>query len=221
MRPLTFALMLLIALVSLAAMAAVAGWMGYGPFGGDRSRPVTASVSGNVLRIDQNYLRVAEQRNGGEQDHVDLVARFPDFLPARSVSAAGAIRDVDEARQVVVTLAAPDDVVDPADRPSKLYARFLSPDVWSHPGGLVMRRFEAGTPYDSEELYLAPPEGRAFSARCMRPGHKPDGLPDSCIADFRMSGLDVRIRFQPDLLPEWQSLIEGVRGLVRSILVTP
>ena len=218
MRPLPFAILLTVALVSLAAILAVVGWLGPGVAWFNRSSIVTAQISGNSLRIDADYLRLADQRNGGELDHVDLVARFPDFLPARQTSGARAARDTEEVRQVVVTLSAPDDSVDPAERPAKLYARFLAPDVWSHPGGLVMRRFETGTPYDNEELYLAPPEGRAFSARCMRPAQPPDGLPDSCIADLRQSGFDVRFRFPPELLPEWQALSDGVRGLVRSLM---
>ena len=80
-----------------------------------------------------------------------------------------------------------------------------------------MRRFEAGSPYDREELYIAPPEGRTFYARCMRPIQPPDGLPESCISEFRQGGLDIRVRFNPELLPHWSQLTEGVRGLVRSL----
>ena len=99
----------------------------------------------------------------------------------------------------------------------KLYARFLEQTAWNNPGGLIMRRFEKGSPYEREDLYLAPPEGRIFAARCMRPSQPPDGLPNTCITEFRLRGLDAQLRFVPDLLPEWERLMDGARGLIESL----
>ncbi len=47
---------------------------------------------------------------------------------------------------------------------------------------------------------MAPPEGRVFAARCTRPMQPPDGLPNTCLSEMRFNGLDVRLRFSPNLL---------------------
>ena len=54
-------------------------------------------------------------------------------------------------------------------------------------------------------------------ARCAQPPEKPDGLPDSCLTEFRQNGLDVQMRFSPSLLAEWERMMEGARALVRRL----
>ena len=119
---------------------------------------------------------------------------------------------------IFLTIRPKDPTIDPADRPAKLYARFLETTGWSHPGGLVMRRFENGSPFEREELYMTPPEGRVFAARCARPIQPPDGLPNTCISEIRIEGLDVQMRFSPDMLVNWETLVLGSRQLVSSFL---
>mgnify|MGYP003350395993 CR=1 FL=1 len=123
----------------------------------------------------------------------------------------------DPAAFFVLALQASDRSVDPSERMEKLYGRFLERDVWTHPGGLFMRRFENASPYEREDLYFAPPEGRRFAARCVRPAQPPDGLPNMCVSEFRQRGLDAQIRFSPDLLPDWERLHEGSRALIEQM----
>jgi hypothetical protein len=204
------------ALIAGCALAGVgATWAAMRSFGEER-RVMAVTVAGNRLRIDSAYLAPAQPEGDGAHDSISVIARFPNFLPAQLSGRAGE----EAARDVVVTLLAPEGAMDPADRPAKLYARFLEADVWSHPGGLIVRQFEEGGPYENEELYMAPPEGRAFFARCMRPPQPPDGLPNTCLTELRQSGLDARIRFSPELLADWQALMAGARGLIRSFLRT-
>lgn len=216
MRSLQIAGLLTVAAAALGLLGIGATRMGYGPLAARGATTVTATVAGTALHLDVGYLRLPDQMRGGELRQVDLAANFPDFRPARR-SAPGPDQPWQAPQEVVVSILPPDDAVDPSERPSKLYARFLEADAWSHPGGLVMRRFEAGSPYDREELYIAPPEGRTFYARCMRPVQPPDGLAESCISEFRQGGLDIRVRFNPELLPHWSQLTEGVKGLVRAV----
>ena len=165
------------------------------------------------------YARLPSARRGGRFERLDLAASFPKFAPAGEVTEASPSLDLAErgARTVFLTLTQADNTVDPAERPVKLYARFLEKEEWSHPGGLVMRRFSPGSPFDNEDLYIAPPEGRLFSARCMRPAVSPDGLPDTCIHEFRVNGLNAQLRFAPALLADWESLSEGARRLVEGM----
>lgn len=154
----------------------------------------------------------AEAALAGADDGLDLAARFPDFRPLAPERGRGSAEAA-----VFLHLQAEDGALEPGERAAKLYARFLERDQWTHPGGLIMRRFEPGSPYQREELYIAPPEGRLFTARCTRPPQPPDGLPNTCISELRLRGLDAQLRFAPELLPEWERLMAGTRGLVESL----
>jgi len=214
-------------IVLIACLAALGGlgWAAYvllpQHFGGATQRMVEVTIGATRLRLDAAYLRNQENRDdgrlGGHLGELVIAASFDSFRPAPPI---GPLRpDMMQADPylIVMTLRPADPKLDPADRTAKLYARFLESDTWSNPGGLVMRRFTKGSPYASEELYIAPPEGRQFAARCMRPTQPHDGLPDTCIAETRVENLDINIRFSPDLLVDWDKLLRGVQGLVLSM----
>lgn len=124
---------------------------------------------------------------------VDLVLTPPDLgLPG-----------TDE--RILVELVPADDAPAPADRPTLLYARFLSSAAESGPGGLVRRVFRDGTPYEGEVLYLAPPDGRAFAARCAR--DVPAGQAE-CAAAFRLKDVEARLGLPASLLPHGPAIVE-------------
>lgn len=179
--------------------------------------PAQATLGKARLQVPPAYLRFPGDLASGALERLDLAAFFPDFAPAASLAGLkpGAGLQERSDRTIFLTLKPEETTLPPADRPARLYARFLSEVAWAHPGGLQMRRFQQGSPYESEELYIAPPEGRVFFARCARPLEKPDGLPDSCLTEFRQNGLDVQMRFSPTLLPDWEKLIDGAKGLVQ------
>ena len=169
---------------------------------------VEAQIGSANLLYPRAYARFGAGRAGGQLDQLELAANFPDFAPVPANAPATATDAT-----LFLSLAPADTMVSPDERMSKLYARFLEPDVWSDEGGLLMRRFRAASPYEREELYFAPPDGRAFSARCPRPSQPPDGLPDSCLATFRHGSLDVNLRFARALVPQWEKLMDGTRAL--------
>jgi hypothetical protein len=173
-----------------------------------------AVVGATRFTLLSGYFRPSSH-GGGVLDHLDLAAFFPDFTPA------GETRDIDSAtdlteryqKLVFITIRAADSSLDPAERPSKLYARFLEPDQWSHPGGLVASAFQAGSPFEGQELYFVAPDGRAFAARCGRPDQTQQ-TPNACIYDFRVDNLDIELRFSAALLAEWEKLNGGARALI-------
>ncbi len=204
-------LITLAAALGMAAIAAGGGWLVLLFLRPEAARGpglAVAVIGPATLRYDPAYGRASDDINGGRLDRLDIAARFPSFAPAGPDPLAGG------APVVFLRIEEADPVLPPEDRTAKLYERFLEPEQWSNPGGLVMRRFEAGSPYEREELYYAPPEGRLFAARCTRPRQPPDGLPESCIGDLRVNGLDVHARFTPDLLADWERLSAGARALV-------
>ena len=89
--------------------------------------------------------------------------------------------------------------------------------VWIGPEGLILRRFEQGSPYDLEELYIAPPDGRTFFARCLKPSEADAAARDFCLFLFREDDLDVELRFAPALLEHWEALTEGAHAFLARI----
>jgi hypothetical protein len=115
----------------------------------------------------------------------------------------------DSRARLLVTLSPPDKVNEPATQLS-VYARFLTPTVWSNPGGLVVRAFRKGSPFESDELFVSAPDGRGFAARCPVEvaGRGPEEL---CRVTFRHRGMDVNIRFPRKIIVDWQLMLGGVR----------
>jgi hypothetical protein len=210
-------LRLLIVLAVVAALAAAGGAAMF-----FRARPEatpqvrSVSVGPANFTLLTSYLRPAS-RGGGRLDQLDLAAFFPDFAPAGAVSDIKGDTDLAERfeKLVFVSIKPADSNLDPAERPAKLYARFLEADEWSHPGGLVARAFQDGSPFEGQELYFVAPEGRDFAARCGKPDSSRK-TPNACIYDFRLDGLDVELRFSAAILSEWEKLNAGARGLIEA-----
>lgn len=200
-----------------AILAAVGAWLvnraGAGPTGVQH-----ALIGDAMLAYPAAYARAPMGTPAGRLDRLDLAATFPDFRPAGEVR--GALTEaalVDRsARTIFVTITPDDKSLEPSERPARLYAPFLEPLGFDQPAGLLLRRFQHGSPYAGEDLYLTPPEGRAFWARCQTPGAKAgqNAVQEPCFTEMRVDGLNLTVRFSPVLLPQWERLREGVGGLM-------
>jgi hypothetical protein len=208
------AAVIVVAALTLVAGAGLGLWRAFTT--NRRPTIVAASVGSASFAFPSGYLRPSS-RAGGRVDRLELAAFFPDFAPAGDLNDIVSSTDLDERHEklVFVTVTEADQALDPADRPAKLYARFLDPDAWSQPGGLIARGFVSGSPFEGEELYFTAPEGRQFAARCGRPDPRRTTA-NFCIEDFRLDGLDVELRFSANLLSEWEKLTGGARGLLQS-----
>jgi hypothetical protein len=186
----------------------------------DPGKIIEADLADAHFVFPAAYARDEATTAGGFTDRLAFAAIFPDFSPRRLGFKAPAPSTLAVRGQntVFVTISLKEDAIDPMDRPTNLYARFLEGDAWTGPGGLVMRRFEQGSPYDLEQLYIAPPDGRGFFARCPKP-QAPGAAPeDACLSVFRTGALDVELRFAPALLEHWEALVDGARAFVDRIL---
>jgi hypothetical protein len=119
-------------------------------------------------------------------------------------------------KRLLITLSPPDKVNEPA-RQLATYARFLTPTVWSNPGGLVVRSFRKGSPFEGDEFYVSVPDGKGFAARC--PIETAAHLDEPCRITFQHRGMDVNIRFPRSIIADWALMLGGVRqtldGLIR------
>lgn len=210
--------------VSAALLALAAGLGAFLLFRRPAAGPadyVETRIGDLRLVYQAGYARFPGGRAGGRFDSLQLAATFPDFRPAGGAATALDRPQGDEVKApalLFLSVGGQERKVDPADLTSLLYARFLEPDVTETDEGLLKRAFQDGSPYEGEDLYFSPPEGRAFAARCARPTVPPDGLPETCIAALRESGLDVDLRFTTALLSQWEKLAEGSRALVKSMI---
>jgi hypothetical protein len=119
-------------------------------------------------------------------------------------------------QRLLVTLSPPDKVNEPATQLS-VYARFLTPTVWSNPGGLVVRGFRKGSPYETDELYVSVPDGRGFAARCPVETAQA-GFDELCRVTFRHRGMDVNIRFPRAIVADWELMLGGVRRAIDGLM---
>lgn len=183
-----------------------------------RPTSIAASIDGVHFSYPAAYARDGATRMGGALDRLAFLTVFPDFAPAPAASPDPQRRDAQalDPTLVFIAIAPRDETIDPAERPSHLYARFLESEVFAAPGGLMLRRFEAGSPYELEQLYLAPPDGAVFFARCPKREAGFMGAA-ACIWALRRDNLDVEVRFAPALLEHWSRIVEGTRGYLRSI----
>ncbi len=211
--PLRVAVILLgLALSPLPLAGAFRLWRGLHP--ATVPGAVHATIGGSKFVLPSGYVRPGS-RGGGRLEKLSLAAFYPDFAPAGDLQDIASSTDLAERhdRLVFLTISEADSTLDPADRPVKLYARFLDPNEWTQPGGLIARGFLPGSPFEGEELYFAAPEGREFAARCGKPDqHR--ATPNFCIDDFRLGELNVELRFSANLLFGWEKLLAGARGLI-------
>jgi len=198
-----------VALFAPLALACGAFWWGREPPAPRDPAPVRLAVAGVLLRVDSRLARAQADLANPAPQELDLIIALPDLTPAGASASSLPLEKL-----VFLTLRQPDEKIEPRDKPIKLYARFLSPAVEVHPAGLILRRFEPGSPYDGEQLYMTPPEGRAFWARCASAS---DQLPATCISEARIAGLDARLRFKPEALGDWEALTAGVTRLVEGM----
>jgi hypothetical protein len=203
-----FRLVLMVLALALvgACMGVVMFWWTQRP-AATAVEPIAVSVGRLRFAIPPAYVRDGALPRPGDQERVDLALRFPEMTPVER-SGTGPV--------LYVALLREDGVVDPSARVTEIYGRFLEPDIWQNPGGLLLRRFAATSPYGDEELFISPPDGGAFSARCRKPqaGGRTGDIGEGCIWRFRIGGADVQVRFAPDLLPQWEAIVSGTRGKV-------
>jgi hypothetical protein len=111
---------------------------------------VRFTIGTTALDVPSAWLRPGMSRTGGAVERLDLVIPWPDELSDGEADAKRGTAAIEKV--VLVALTGADASLAPAQRPARLYSLFLTAEVWPNPGGLVLRRFRQGTPYEDEEL---------------------------------------------------------------------
>jgi hypothetical protein len=194
------------ALVAIAILLALLGAAAYYArdilLRDDASQPETLSVAigSRDLTVQRDWLLGAVTQ--GEKERISL--RMPlSHLIAHDL--------VDPGAAIALVFVTSDDSLPPSERVRQLYSRFLSSEATSTAGGLIRRQFRAGTPYEGETLFLSPPEGRAFAARC--PSGEVASMELTCFAEIRHAGYDIQIQLARRDLAQWEKIVARVKEI--------
>jgi hypothetical protein len=122
---------------------------------------------------------------------------------------------------ITLHITAADPNLDPADRASLLYPRFLQPTIGENEAGLRVQHFDDESAYGGDVLYSAPPEGRVFAARCMGAHIQHQNIHTPCLFYFRIGRYDIEARFAQPLLSQWQQLQQALRDFMMHIQSPP
>jgi hypothetical protein len=205
-----FILVLCLALLGAGAGVALFWWSAQ-PSSSVRE-PIPVTIGNAAFLIPPAYVRAGALPRPGSQERVDLALTFPGLEPPAPSGPPA---------NVFIALLREDGVIDPGERVDQIYGLFLEPDIWQNPGGLLLRRFSAESPYADEELFISPPDGRTFTARCRKPppaGQTRAGdIGESCLWRFRIGGADAQVRFPPQLLPQWEELAQSARARITGL----
>jgi len=203
----------------LSAGAAAAGsialiayllWPTFAPDASSLPDRLPISIGGTVFNVPTAAIRMPIQRHSGTQEGINLSFAFPSLEPAETPQHPGAggiepaIQPVD---LIFLSIAAHHDELAPEIRLQAIYPRYL--EQASTPGrdGLTMRAFRDGTPYGSEDLFVA--NTPALSARCTRDA----AVPGMCLSERRIEGADLTFRFPRDWLARWQEVTDAMDRL--------
>jgi len=204
------------ALLASAAIAAVAYllWPTWGVVSATGPDRLPVSVGDTLFNVPPAAVRMKIQRHSGPQERVDLSFEFPSLQPPQAPKHISA-EDVDGLPQpidrIFVSIGAHHDAMAPEERLRTIYPRYLAPEAMQVQDGLTMRSFRAGTPYDSEDLFLA--EQPLLAARCTRDGR----TPGMCLAERRIDGADLTFRFPRALLSRWRDVADAVERLTAQL----
>lgn len=216
-------------LFALLVLAATAGWWGYVTVKDGRPRggmvDITIATDSNgkqtnalerTLRVPAAWLNGSGRQSGRRVGKLDLVVPLMLEQVETTTQPASQME-----RVILMRIMHADESVPPEERAAQLHARFFTSDVWTNPGGLILRSFRSGSPYEGEELYLAAPDGRDFSSRCPKAEQRGAIGAGLCIWEFRTSGMDVLVSFAPGRLTDWQSIAATARETADTVLRTP
>ena len=187
---------------------------------------VEVNLSGRKVAVPRALIRDRAQMAGGRLDRLDLAVAIADFSAIPQPSTLDQNKPMPDRLSLVLsaaTVAAPDSMT----LFQTVYARFLARETWSNPGGLVMRRFRPGTPYEDRELYIGAGGRQIFIALCpqevapapsqtnARQKNPRDIEP--CTSFVRQNGLDAELRFNARHLPEWRRLAASSLDLIAGL----
>jgi hypothetical protein len=173
------------------------------------SLPIT--VAGVPFNVPPAAIRMPVQRRAGAQARLDLAFLWPDLTPPKPDTKPAVSADPRSIDQIFVSIAGAEGALSVAERIKTIYPRYVEPNAFRGPEGLIGVAFRDGTPYQGEDLFFVPERPESFIVRCTREAGTTRG---SCLHERRIGVADLTMRFPRDWLKDWQALAQGMDQLV-------
>jgi hypothetical protein len=176
------------------------------------SLPIT--VAGIAFNVPPAAIRFKMQRRAGPQSRVDLAFLWPSLeppLPTTAVTPADAPKITE---RIFVTIAGSDGTLPPGDRLKSIYPRYVATGPAVDMGGLQVRAFKSGTPYQGEDLIYDPAAPERLLMRCTQTFA---GTPGTCLHERRVGSADITVRFPRDWLTDWRATAAGIDRLIAKV----
>jgi hypothetical protein len=196
-----------------ACAIAVVGYLLWPTWGSNASNNparLPVSVGATLFNVPTMAVRRKIQRHSGPQERVDLSFTFPALEAPdspRHVSADTAEESIQPIDRIFLSISAHHDTLAPDTRVRTIYPRYLEQASPPAQDGLTMRAFRDGTPYGSEDLFVA--SAPYLSARCTRDG----ATPGMCLSERRIEGADLTFRFPRSWLAQWREVANAIDRL--------
>lgn len=171
--------------------------------------PIT--IAGETFNIEPAAIRQQIQRKPGTQDRVDLTYRWPSLTPPDPAQKPSLQEPVNPNERLFVVITVSDGSLPPLERAKTIYPRYLAENASAGPGGIAVRAFRDGTPYQGEDFVYDPDAPEHFYARCTRTGVGNNGM---CLYDRRIGEANVSVRFPRDWLADWQTTAHNIDRLI-------
>lgn len=208
--------------VTALALAIAAKWAGSRVVDGGHTTSTklrTIIVSGSMVVVPDNMIRRANARRDGTRERLDLYMVWPELSGYTEADRDAFNHLEDEHRLIMVSLEPRMISRDMSARYDLVYRQLLNPTPLAAPAGLSAYRFEDGSGFANEVLYVGVRSGEApFVARCLEEAAAPDAV-TPCERDIHLEGdLSLFYRFPRHLLPNWKELDSSVQLRVQSLL---
>ena len=202
--------------ITAGAIAVVAYllWPTWGTRASSSPARLPVSVGATLFNVPTMAVRRKIQRHSGPQERVDLSFTFPALeAPAapKHVSADTVEESVQPIDRIFLSISAHHDTLAPDARVRTIYPRYLEQASPPAQDGLTMRAFRDGTPYGSEDLFVATKPN--LSARCTRDA----ATPGMCLSERRIEGADLTFRFPRSWLAEWRDVANAMDRLTAQL----
>lgn len=210
----------LLVLISVLAALGLAGgpiaymlWPQAKPVAPDApSLPI--AVGGVAFNVPPAAIRFKMQRRAGAQARIDLVFLWPSLEPPAPTSAVSLAEAPKVTDRIFVTIAGSDNTLPPAQRFKSIYPRYVGPGPVVDMGGLHVRQFRSGTPYQGEDLIYDPASPERLLMRCTPTFGATPGM---CLHERRFSTADVTVRFPRQWLNDWRAVAAGIDRLIAGL----
>ncbi|MGD0192911.1 MAG: hypothetical protein ABSD74_19410 [Rhizomicrobium sp.] len=184
-----------------------------------RTDSVRIRLDNLSLQIPANYLLYASARQGGEQKHLDLFARLPDFHGFSDWDSQ--TFNSNNADSPIIYMLIRDEPFNLSEdqRLKRIYLSYVAnPAGKPGPFGLTQYEFREDSGYKGEDLFVGSDKGHAVVMRCVR--YSQDDPSPSCLRDMRLSSMVVlSYRFKREHLADWREIATGVSGLIASFVL--